>query len=102
MKLFVETYGFAHWACWSGVGGVGSFLSGSSKISPQILQAYAWNVDEWSKRYVTCSWLPFWWWYRNFLDCVWVKNTYPQLNPGKWKQGRKSVVPGWLNFDPYP
>ena len=33
---------------------------------------------------------------------LWVKNTYPKWNPGKWKQGLKPGVLWWIHFDPYP
>ena len=30
------------------------------------------------------------------------QNRYPKWNPGRWKQGLKSAVFWWFNFDPYP
>ena len=34
---------------------------------------------------------------------VWVKNRYPECNPGKWKHGLKPAVQFLLvNFDPHP
>ena len=30
---------------------------------------------------------------------VWVKNRYPNWNPGKWKQRLKPVVPWWIDFE---
>ena len=37
-----------------------------------------------------------------YANWVWVKNRYPEWNPGKWKQRLQPVVSWWSNFDPYP